>query len=518
MADKLLLSVSARQVSAAHWHRGRFARCEVFAHDEDGLNAFKSYLAQVRNLPVYMLVDAVEEDYRVESLPHAFGGDRSEMVKRKLSQHYRNTSYFSARLQGRDTGKRRDDRYLFCALTNPGLIAGWVQAIAERNLPIAGIYLLPAVSPALVEKLQLKQPNLLVVADSSGLRLTCLRDQKLRLSRLARVESSGPHAIKNYAEEISNTRLYLHALRVMTLDEQLSVLIIDRDDSLIELAQTVARDNPNIECSRLGHRDIIEATGISAAALDSSSDALYLHLLGWRAPKSNLAPLNITSGYRQHQKRHGIYAASILIAFAIVVWCGFNWYQIFDTKFDAAAAAQETAQLQAQYREATRLFPAAPTSAENLQRAVEISQKIGATTRSPETMMNVVSRALDLNPSIVLVNFGWKYGPTDMEPDPTKSAQSAGAATAGSPAASRHQSGLIEGEVQPFRGDYRAAIDTINGFADALLKQPEVAQVNVVKLPLNISPGLTLSGNTTDSPEQSDKAEFKLLLVLKPIP
>ena len=169
-----------------------------------------------------MLVDAVEEDYRFESLPHSFGSDRSEMVNRKLKQHYRNTPYCSARLQGRDTGKRRDDRYLFCALTNPELITAWVQAVIERELPMAGIYLLPTVSQDLVEKLQLKQTNLLVVSiDSSGLRLTFLRDQKLRISRLARIDGTGPQAIKSYAEEISNTRLYLHALRIVTLDEQL---------------------------------------------------------------------------------------------------------------------------------------------------------------------------------------------------------------------------------------------------------------------------------------------------------
>ena len=69
--------------------------------------------------------------------------------------------------------------------------------------------------------------------------------------------------------------------------------------------------------------------------------------------------------------------------------------------------------------------------------------------------------------------------------------------------------------MRPFRGDYRAAIDAINRFADTLSQQPEVAEVRVVKMPLNINPSLTLSGNTTESLEQTGKAEFKLLLVLK---
>lgn len=519
MANKLLISVSATQVCAARWQGGRFAGCNVFDNSEDGLSAFKDYLAQIRNLPVHMMVDAVEEDYRFELLPHTYGSERNEMVNRKLKQHYRNTPYCSARRQSRDAGKRRDDRYLFCALTNPELIAAWVQAITERGLPIAGIYLLPTVSQGLVEKLEIDQPNLLVVSiHSSGTRLTFFRDQKLRVSRLARIDLAGQQAIAGYAEEISNTRLYLHAMRVMTLDEQLSVLIIDREDSLMDLAQAIAHDHDsqNIECRRLGRQEIISSLGISAPALDSSSAALYLHLLGLSAPDSNLAPPSITQGYRQHQARRRVYALTGVTAFAVAAWCAMNLYQIFDTRLETETARRQTAQLQAQYQEATRQFPAAPTTAENLKRAVDISQKIGATTRSPELMMSLVSQALERHPAIVLKTLGWKYDRTDIDPDPGGRASKPVPDTSAPPtAAGRKQSGLVEGDVRPFRGDYRAAIDAINRFAETLSQQPEVAEVRVVKLPLNINPSLTLSGNTTESLEQTGKAEFKLLLVLK---
>ena len=520
MADRLLLSVSATQVSAARWQGGGFAGCDMFAAGDDGLAAFKNYLAAIPDLPVQMVVDAVEEDYRLDTLPHSYGSDRNEMVGRKLKQHYRNTPYVSAVPQGRDAGKRRDDRYLFCALTNPELIAPWVQAIVERGLPVAGICLRPTVIQRMVEKLQIEQTNLLVVSlHSSGTRLTFFRDQKLRISRLARIDLAGQAAIKGYAEEISNTRLYLHAVRIMTLDEQLSMLIIDCNDSLTELAQTITRDNLNIDCRRLGRQEIIASFGISMPALSSSSDAVYLHLLGLRAPDNNLAPATVTQGYRQHQARRGIYALTGVTAFALAVWCAFNLFQIFTTKSDVDAAVRQTAQLQAQYQEATRQFPAAPTTAENLKRTVEISQKIGALTRSPEAMLDIVGQALDSNPAIFVKTFGWKYGATDIDPEAGRSAKSSsdGGApvAAGAPAVPRWQSGLVEGEVRPFRGDFRAAIEAINRFADTLSQQTQVREVRIVKLPLNINPSLTLAGNTTDSREQTGKAEFKLILVFK---
>ncbi|MEO7728772.1 MAG: hypothetical protein ABIS45_16090, partial [Burkholderiales bacterium] len=332
MADKLLISVSAIQVSATRWLGGRVGICTVFENSEVGVAAFKEHLAQGPRLPVHMMVDAVEEDYRFESLPHSFGSDRSEMIARKLKQHYRNTPYSSARIQGRDAGKRRDDRYLFCALTNPELITPWLQAVTECELAVAGIYLLPTVSARLIEKLSLKQTNLLVVSiHGAGLRLSFFREQQLRISRLARIDGSANEAIKNYAEEISNTRLYLHALRVMTLDELMSVLIVDRDDSMTGLEQAIARDNPNIDCRRLGHKEIVSNLGMSEAAMASSSDVLYLQLLGLRAPDNNLAPANVTLGFRQHQVRRGIYALAGVSVFAIAAWCAVTGYQIFDS-------------------------------------------------------------------------------------------------------------------------------------------------------------------------------------------
>ncbi|HUO43847.1 MAG TPA: hypothetical protein VMT94_02910 [Burkholderiales bacterium] len=516
MANKLLVSVSAKQISAARWSGGGFAACTVFANDDEGLAAFKQYLARISGDTVYVMADAVGEDYRLELLPHSFGSDRSEMIGRKLRQHYRNNAYCGAWMQERDSGKRRDDRYLFCALTTPDLIEPWIQAVVERGLPIAGVYLLPTAGQILIEKLQLKQPNLLVVSlHSSGMRLTYFRNQKLRISRLAQIDSGGQQPVRSVAEEISNTRLYLHGMRALTLDEPLTVLVIDRDDTLHDLTQVIARDNPNLECRRLVRAEIIEKLGIKSAALASSTDALYLHLLGLSAPANNLAPASITIGHRQRRAQQAVYALAGAAALVVTAWCTINVIQVIYTHGKAEDAARDTVQQQTRYQEITRQFPSAPTTAENLRRTVEIAQKLGGITRTPEALMAAVSQALDLNPAIALKTFSWKYGAADITSG-SEGASSSSGNQAASAAGTRHQSGIIEGEVRPFQGDYRAAIETINRFVAALSQQPEVAQVKIVHLPLNISPDLSLSGNTSnDNREQTGKAEFKLLIILK---
>jgi hypothetical protein len=301
------------------------------------------------------------------------------------------------------------------------------------------------------------------------------------------------------------------------------VLLIDRGEELTEVAAGVARENPSLECVRFGRQDLSARLGVSESLLESSPYALYLQLLGLKEPAGNLAPPNVTVGYRRHQASRAIYASCGALALAAAAWAGFNFYHVMALRADTEQAARQTALQATQYQEITRQFPQAPASAENLKKTVEIAQKLRESTRNPQRMMALVSRAMETNPAIVIKELGWKYGLSEIEPE-TRARPPAAGETPATPAtaafaSARKESALIGGEVRPFRGDYRSAIATINGFADVLEKDPAVAEVRVVKLPLNVNPSLPLSGNTLDNPEQSQNAtaEFKLVVILKPI-
>lgn len=522
MADKLIIAVSTAGAIVADWRGNRIIESRSYDDNEAGQAAFKDYLAQFEGIPVHMMVDAVEEDYRFESLPHTTGSDRAAVVGRKLKQHYRNSPYVAAVPVGRDAGKRRDDRYLFCALTNPELINDWLLAVATRDLPIAGIYLLPMVSGALVDRLDQKATNLLLVAQhAGGLRLTFFRENQFRLSRLTRGDGGrADNRTRYFAEEISNTRLYLHAMRTMTLDEPLRVLLLDRSDELAEVATGVARENPSLECVRYGRQELSQRLGVSESLLESSPYAVHLHVLGLKEPAGNLAPPSITVGYRRYQSRRAIYAGCGALAAAAMAWTGFNFYTALTLRGDTEDAARQTAILSAQYQEITRQFPQAPASADNLKKTVEIAQKLRESARNPQRMMALVSRAVGATPSIVIKELGWKYGAAEIETEGggrQPAAEQPSAPGAGA-AQSRKETALIDGEIRPFRGDYRSAIGSIYGFAARIGEAPEVAEVRVVKLPLNVNPTAPLSGNTLDNPEQTRNATapFKILVVLKP--
>lgn len=507
ITEKLLLCVSAAQTTAAHWRRGRLIECRAFACSDQGLVEFDSYLTGFANTPVYVLADSVEEDVRFETLPHATGRDRAQLITRKLTQMYRATPYHVAKRRGRDEGKRRDDRFLFAALTNPELIDNWIEVLKLRDMPIAGVYLASMVGRTLLDKLNIAIPNLLLVAQTAaGLRQTYFHARNLSASRLTPREKRHDDARSaTLSEEITNTRRYLESLKVKAQDERLSIVVIDHDGSLprSDLQFDVETHFVHIDRDELSQR-----LGVSIALLAQFPDALQLHLLGLHTPDSNLARPQLTGNFRHHQQRRALYALSTAVVVVGVAWTGLNVYQRVDYDWQTAGLAAQTARYQSQYAEASQQFPQAPTSAENLQRVVEAAQKIRSEGRNPEMLLKVVSRALDLNPDIALKRLVWHAGVSGA-------ASPASSGPAGSaPSGAGIETGSIEGEIMPFNGNYRAALETINSLIAAFKADQAVADVRVEQLPLNINSAASLSGSTMNS-AQAATAPFKLTVVFK---
>lgn len=525
MANKILLCISSAQTVAALWFGGRLQRCEAYTPDEEGLAAFGKFLNSTgRALAslAYVAADTVEEDYRFETLPHATGSDRASLLDRKIRQYYRGTRFVSALLRGRTGDKRRDDKYLFSALTNPALVDPWLAVLSEHGYPIAGVYLASTLTVALLPALNINLPRVLVAAPHrSGLRLTFYRDGELYSSRLTRViPHDNSDAVRMLATELAHTRMYLSTLNLDAMDEPLNVVFLDHDDSLSPVVEQIAAEaqgqGQGLECTSISRATLIRQLQINPQHLDLALETIYLGLMARNPPLANLAPATITAGYRLFQRKAALYAASAAIGTIGVAWSGYNVWHTHDLTQQTADAARRTTNAQAQYKEITRTFPAAPTSSENLIKAVDVYRQVVKSIRSPQPFMQLVSRAIESSPEVFLQEIAWNHG-SDL-------ADTAGASTAprsAKPAAANEaeglrQSGTLTGEIRPFQGDFRAAIASINRVAARLAQDPAVSDVKVVKLPLNVNPELSLSGDTRNAVDLPGSAAFKITILLKP--
>ncbi len=509
MARKLVLCASPSHLSAGLWTGRRLSAVHGFSNAEPDQQAFATFLRAARGVPVYLMADTVDEDYRFETLPHAFGKDRRDMLERKLKQLYRSTPFFGAQLTQREDTKRRDDRYLFAAVTNTELFDPWLRVLGASQLPIAGVFPLPLVTLGLIKQLELKEQNLLLVSrHEAGVRQTFVKDGRFRISRLTPLRASGSGStLESSAEEVRNTRMYLDALNVTHVDEMLNVVILDQDGSLAALPDMVVHGRRNLRAVRIPPHEITNRIGVDSTALSASPDALHLFLLGQqKAPALNLAPPALTSGYTRLQISRGVYALSGAAGLLAATWCGFNLYNVMGLQDEAHQISLKTHQEQSHYQEITRSFPPSPAAASRLQATVEVSERIGTMGRFPDTMFRVISAELDKYPAMRLTSLRWKYGRSGPE-------SSSGPASA----TALSQSALLAMELTAQPGDFKSALANINSFVRDLSKNENVADTKVTKMPLNLSSSATLTGSTASlRQEQPQSAQFDVEIRLKP--
>ncbi|MBI1395644.1 MAG: hypothetical protein GC151_06655 [Betaproteobacteria bacterium] len=506
--SRLLVCVSSAGVSAALW-RGRITNYWEYAADQDGEEDFAEMLAAIGTAPVYLIVDSVEEDYRFETLPHALGADRRAMVARKLRQLYRSTPFMAARLLGREAGNRRDDRYLFTALTDVEIIEPWIAAVESRGLPIAGVFAVPTVTPAVLKPLRLRAGKLLAVSKhSAGLRQTFLENGHFRFSRLTPFRGVHTEAHDStFASEIANTRLYLNALQATSTDEIVDVVLLDHDDSLEGLYRAVLANPEGIRVRRIARDDIVDQLKLAPELL-ASKDALHLHLLSRFIPVENLAPASLRQRFRIHQASRVVYVAAAAAALVAGAWLLLDMHRSASIEREASEAALETSRYQTMYAELTREFPASPVSATVLKQTVDAFDRLRETARTPETLFRDVSQALASQPALRLNGIEWRFARfTDI--GNAFNGTGGQFVPRGTP---RRQAGRILGEVHPFSGDYRQAIGTIREFADELRRVPGVTETRIVKLPLDDSSKQSLSGTTSTQTRAAVGAQFEIIV------
>jgi hypothetical protein len=491
---------------------------ERFPQSDEGVAAWREFLAPYRATPVSLIADLAEEDYRIETLPHCSGAERDQLVARKLKQQYRNTPYTGAWLQGREKSRRRDDRYLFAALTNPDLLDKWLRVVHAQELPLAGVCLLPMVSAGLLADLRVNTPNVLMASrQASGLRLTFFRKGRLRLSRLAADDPSTSTGLARVlTHEIANTRLYLHAVRTASLEERLGVLLIDPNDELEEAAAAIGDANPTFECVRVGRSQLCARLGISAGDLAADTDALHLQVLGRHPNAGSIAPVPATRGYVRHRARRSLHAACAGLATVAAIWTGVNSWIAQGARMHAEQLAGTISIQAAHLAQIARQLDAATVNGQSMKGTVEVFGALREQARTPLPMMAAISEALEASPEIVLREFGWMHSSAEIQKGRTAPEAPAAPAQAGAPPAARKQSAYVQGDIRDFHGNYRAAIASIDALAERLRRNPRVAEVRAIRMPLDVSSKATLSGSTLESGVRIANPEFELLIVYEP--
>ncbi|MES2636382.1 MAG: hypothetical protein V4605_03585 [Pseudomonadota bacterium] len=523
-AKKLILCANNKSLTAGIWHSTKLQSYAVFNNVDDDYTAFSEYLAQQSNIDIYLIVDAVEEDYRLESLPHTTGRARAEIIERKLNQFNRSSVFRAAHFINRSTDKRKDDNFLFVALSNADSLQGWLDVIQANQSPLVGVYLLPMISQVAVRQMKLMAPHILLCEQlPSGFRQTYLHNGRLRMSRLVPMVDIKPNQLAYfYLVEIEKTRLYLMSQRLINSETALQMVLPALDNSHHEIAKSISQDQ-GLECKTVDILAYAKNVRIDTTLVKTNPELLHMQLLANGNVPDNLAPAAYSKIYNLNNTRRILHITTLIIMTAGLLLTAYYVWQGKKQKDQLQAITAQTLQQQRLYNQVAQNFPAAPIPSNELKIAVELVQVIKKNSQSPAQLMQILSGACEALPEITLNRVRWVRSATDdikdeASSDSTASNQSGQVAavnTSNDPT-NLLQIGFVNAEIKGFTGDYRAALNTVSQFVSKLRENPAVDQVVILQEPVNVSSLANLQGSTTDeNTTERPPASFKLKLVLK---
>ncbi|WP_232429651.1 MULTISPECIES: hypothetical protein [unclassified Janthinobacterium] len=507
-----LFYVTNDQLCAYDWQRGHLSGGQCFGADAAGVAAFARYLAERAALPAYLLTDLIEEDFQRQLLPHVGGRAGRGLLQRRLTQLYRDTPYRAATVQGRESAGRRDDRVLFCALTNPSLLQPWVDALEQRKVPLAGIYSSSLLSAALVGALALTQPHILLVTfQSGGLRQSYFQNGQLRFSRLTPAIDRDGVAV-DVAGETEKTRQFLVSTRMLERGEVLHSVVVAPAPQVARL-QPLCRNAPETEFRFVTMERA--CAKLHLAEVPALADPLLLSVLGRRRPPSHYALGQRARFYQLLLARLGLFAGSAAIAVFCLVWLAANIWGIVDAARSQAALAAEAQSYEQRYDAIMASLPPQVDKTQNMKAAVLIERMVTSRAPGPQTMLAMLSAALEGVPDVSLVQLDWKVRlPENRAGSAQPRADNAAAAPVSSlliglpamPPQSLH----VEAEVLLAQNNYRAALDSINRLTAELARQPRLT-VELEQTPLDVRPSVKLAGKAATTAADS-KVKFTLNL------
>lgn len=520
---KQLLYLTNAQITAYIWQSGSMSAGHTFYNNAAGCEGFSEHIGEHPNIPTYLLTDLIEEDFQRENIPHVASKARQNLIQRRLTNLYRDTPYRQATLQGREKDGRKDDRMLLSALTNAELPKPWLTAILQRKLPLVGIYSVALLSPLLFKKMDLgKGPVLLVTHQSSGLRTNYFHEGQLRFSRLTLLANDNPQSIAEIAElEIAKTRQFLASTRLMARGELVSVVVLANSEILQHL-QKLSPDTADIAHRFIDIADASTMLGLKNLHDISVFDPLVLSLLAQSPPPNQYKVFEHTRFYLIWQSRIVLNILRVVALIGGLLWAGVNVLAAIDATAQARQLERENLISLQHYQDIHKSMPPTLANPHDMKSAVDLEQMISQNSATPDAMLGTISAALSKLDNIKITQLEWQVSATDtsVEDASVESIQPVAgeeiplAATLIGVPTKPFETVIIEGEIIPFKNDYRAAHDALDTFLASLNKNPQL-HAKITRAPLDLRPAVRLDGQTGNS-DAVAKARFSVKLSWKP--
>lgn len=480
------LLLSAERLRLFHWQRGRLSDSGVLEASAQARADFKAYLAARPTGPLYLLVDVAEEEFRPETIPRARGADRKALIQRKQARLFSPGARVYAERQGRE--QPRAERLLFMALSGRSVIEPWVELLLAQKVPLQGILSVPALLQSLLRRLPDIAPHALLLSRQSvsGWRQSFFANGQLKASRLGPPAGPGGPPAALLLAEIEQFRRYLASLRLMPEGQPLDVYVLADPALQRALARAPGRP-PDLRLHDLDLGRLERQRALRSQPGPPCCDQLLLQHLFRTRPANRYASAAEQRYARLATARRAIHAGAVLLLLGGLIYSGLNVINGLGYRQAAAEFAGQAGRYRAAEEQAQALLPeTAPPGA--IRAAIASAARLRQDRATPREALALLGGALERFPDIRPLTIAWAHDPAMDAP------ANADADEASADGPRYRQSLTLEARIEPFAGDYRAAILRVREFARALRALAPVRAVEIEALPLDLSPEAVLQG------------------------
>lgn len=409
MAAKRILLADGTGLTAHYWRAGRIKFEAEFSNEPAGLEALANYVKKHRSSLFYLLADIAEEGFQLEDLPYVQGGDRSALLKRRLSQYFYNTPLALAISLGRAKDGRRDEKILFAALTRPEALTPWLDTLRESEAILAGVYSVPLVLAQFgTQILGTDGPVLLLTLSHGGVRQTFFDQGKLHFSRLSQLATRSIDEIGRVcASDSAKIFQYLVAQRQIPRGSALRTVILAEAGEARTL-QDYCQSSAEIQFEYVELGASAKKLRLKDAVENSSVDGLLMHGVASKPPAHQFAPASETRFHRIWKFRTALTSVAWVVLGACLLFAGKSALRVAELRDQTDLTRLATAEDTRRYDAILDALPKVNLTPDNLRELTSRYDALQKRLPALEPMLIHLSQALNENPRIELGRLTWR--------------------------------------------------------------------------------------------------------------
>lgn len=512
---KQIFFITDDRMTAMLWRGSELVAKYEFEDNDKGIAALSDYLLESKNIQASIILDILEDEVTLATIPHVAAHERKFLIDRTLTRLHRGTEFSTANIIGREKNQRRDDRLLVSGLTKDSALLKWLDVFNENEVLIKGVYSLPLIADNVLKVLKIKKGMTLLVSRQSRdfIRQSIFKDGKLFYSR--NIPSSQHFNIETITSDLKRTRKYLENQKLLNVDDTIDVLILASDRFYKQLSG-LDELLPDMDITYVEHDGLKQALGVKSEYKIGGKE-IFSSLLAGSMAKNHYGRKQDLERYKKKTLDNSLNILSVAVAvvFAVMAIKLYLDVEVLDNKLHGVE--EQITSLSQQNDRLARKMSALPVKAKQMKLFVDNTAEVKKAGKAGiEQSMVKISQVFNAYKNISLEDLRWNINASSIN----KKAKTRGRRnnrvnrnTGNVSANSKGQLLEVVANIDYSSLSQQKTMLAVNRFIASIKKIENVKSVSVTKQPLKASSKDTITGEISE--KSKSEAEFAFTIIME---